>query len=86
MDEKAILEPCLTSHSPELPFRESIATSEFDSITDQQALLVWPWLVIGTLVGTALLITLPIGAAVWWITLFLSRSAARLEVCDLICM
>lgn len=47
---------------------------------DCQALLIWPWLVVGTLVGTALLITLPIGAAVWWITLFLSRSSARLEV------
>jgi hypothetical protein len=47
---------------------------------NQKALLIWPWLVVGTLVGTALLITLPIGAAIWWITLFLSRSSARLEV------
>ncbi|WVN87054.1 uncharacterized protein L203_102230 [Cryptococcus depauperatus CBS 7841] len=44
------------------------------------ALLVWPLLVAGTLAGTALLITLPIGAAVWWLTLFISRSAARLEI------
>ncbi|WVF68876.1 hypothetical protein IAT40_003649 [Kwoniella sp. CBS 6097] len=43
------------------------------------ALFVWPFLVAGTLAGTALLITLPIGAAVWWLTLFISRSAARLE-------
>ncbi|WWC73409.1 uncharacterized protein I206_107376 [Kwoniella pini CBS 10737] len=43
------------------------------------ALLVWPFLVAGTLAGTVLLITLPIGAAVWWLTLFISRSAARLE-------
>ncbi|KIR60258.1 hypothetical protein I312_104194 [Cryptococcus bacillisporus CA1280] len=43
------------------------------------ALLVWPPLLVGTLAGTALLITLPIGAAVWWITLFIARSAARLE-------
>ncbi|OWT39200.1 hypothetical protein C362_02790 [Cryptococcus neoformans Bt1] len=43
------------------------------------ALLVWPPLVVGTLAGTALLITLPIGAVVWWITLFIARSAARLE-------
>ncbi|RXK38006.1 hypothetical protein M231_04675 [Tremella mesenterica] len=44
------------------------------------ALFVWPFLVAGTLAGTALLITLPIGAAVWWLTLFISRSAARLEM------
>ncbi|WRT69395.1 uncharacterized protein IL334_006379 [Kwoniella shivajii] len=43
------------------------------------ALFVWPFLVAGTLAGTALLITLPLGAAVWWLTLFISRSAARLE-------
>ncbi|WVR08317.1 hypothetical protein IAU60_005370 [Kwoniella sp. DSM 27419] len=43
------------------------------------ALFVWPPLLAGTLAGTALLITLPIGAAVWWLTLFISRSAARLE-------
>ncbi|WWC95282.1 hypothetical protein V866_002141 [Kwoniella sp. B9012] len=43
------------------------------------ALLVWPFLVAGTLAGTVLLITLPLGAAVWWLTLFISRSAARLE-------
>ncbi|WWD15583.1 hypothetical protein CI109_100005 [Kwoniella shandongensis] len=43
------------------------------------ALFVWPPLLVGTLAGTALLITLPIGAAVWWLTLFISRSAARLE-------
>ncbi|WVQ75286.1 hypothetical protein IAR50_004900 [Cryptococcus sp. DSM 104548] len=43
------------------------------------ALMVWPWLLIGTLVGTALLITLPLGAMVWWLTLFIARSAARLE-------
>lgn len=45
-----------------------------------QALLVWPPLLVGTLVGTALLITLPIGAVVWWLTLFIARSAARFEV------
>ncbi|ORX38073.1 hypothetical protein BD324DRAFT_624406 [Kockovaella imperatae] len=44
------------------------------------ALLVWPFLLAGTLAGTALLITLPLGAAVWWLTLFLARSAARLEI------
>ncbi|ODO00529.1 hypothetical protein L198_02848 [Cryptococcus wingfieldii CBS 7118] len=43
------------------------------------ALLVWPWLLVGTLAGTALLITLPLGAIVWWLTLIISRSAARLE-------
>ncbi|ORY35021.1 hypothetical protein BCR39DRAFT_516204 [Naematelia encephala] len=43
------------------------------------ALLVWPFLVAGTLAGTALLITLPIGVTVWWLTLIISRSAARLE-------
>ncbi|WVQ79485.1 hypothetical protein IAT38_001584 [Cryptococcus sp. DSM 104549] len=43
------------------------------------ALVVWPPLLAGTLAGTVLLITLPIGAAVWWLTLFISRSAARLE-------
>ncbi|WWC93101.1 uncharacterized protein L201_008067 [Kwoniella dendrophila CBS 6074] len=43
------------------------------------ALFVWPFLVAGTLAGTVLLITLPLGAAVWWLTLFISRSAARLE-------
>ncbi|KAK8870124.1 hypothetical protein IAR55_000694 [Kwoniella newhampshirensis] len=43
------------------------------------ALFVWPPLLVGTLAGTALLITVPIGAAVWWLTLFISRSAARLE-------
>ena len=48
--------------------------------SDEQALLVWPPLLVGTLVGTALLITLPLGAAVWWITLFISRWAARMEV------
>lgn len=34
----------------------------------------------GTLVGTILLITLPIGVVIWWLTLFIARSAARLEV------
>ena len=41
---------------------------------------MWPPLLVGTLAGTALLITLPIGAAVWWLTLIIARSAARLEV------
>ncbi|KAL7424856.1 hypothetical protein Q5752_000541 [Cryptotrichosporon argae] len=43
------------------------------------ALLVWPPLLAGTLAGTALLITLPIGAVVWWLTLIIARSAARFE-------
>ncbi|CAD6591338.1 MAG: hypothetical protein TREMPRED_006073, partial [Tremellales sp. Tagirdzhanova-0007] len=43
------------------------------------ALLVWPPLVAGTLAGTALLITLPIGAAIWWLVLIISRSAAHFE-------
>lgn len=46
----------------------------------RQALLVWPFLLVGTLVGTALLITLPLGVAVWWLTLIIARSAAKLEV------
>lgn len=44
------------------------------------ALAVWPLLVAGTLAGTALLITLPLGAVVWWLTLILSRTWARLEL------
>lgn len=41
---------------------------------------MWPFLLVGTLAGTALLITLPLGVIVWWLTLILARSAARLEV------
>ncbi|KAI9631761.1 uncharacterized protein MKK02DRAFT_35587 [Dioszegia hungarica] len=44
------------------------------------ALLIWPFLFAGTVAGTALLITLPIGAAVWWLTLILARTAARVEI------
>jgi hypothetical protein len=46
-----------------------------------QVLLLWPLLVVGTLTGTVLLITLPLGALIWFITLILARSACRLEVC-----
>ncbi|WOO84787.1 uncharacterized protein LOC62_06G008299 [Vanrija pseudolonga] len=44
------------------------------------ALALWPPLLVGTLVGTALLITLPIGAVFWWLTLVLARWAARVEL------
>lgn len=43
-------------------------------------LLVWPPLLVGTLAGTVLLITLPIGAVVWWLTLMIARWAAREEL------
>jgi len=42
--------------------------------------LVWPFLVAGTLAGTALLVVLPLGALVWLLTLLLSRSVSRLEI------
>ncbi|KAJ9107297.1 hypothetical protein QFC21_000747 [Naganishia friedmannii] len=45
-----------------------------------QVLLLWPLLVVGTLTGTVLLITLPLGALIWFITLILARSACRLEL------
>lgn len=45
-----------------------------------QAVLLWPLLVAGTLTGTVLLITLPLGALIWFLTLILARSACRLEV------
>ncbi|KAL1407659.1 hypothetical protein Q8F55_007092 [Vanrija albida] len=44
------------------------------------ALALWPLLLAGTLVGTALLITLPLGAVLWWLTLLLARWAARVEL------
>ncbi|KAJ9109504.1 hypothetical protein QFC20_003248 [Naganishia adeliensis] len=44
------------------------------------AILLWPILVVGTVTGTILLITLPLGALVWFITLILARSACRLEL------
>jgi len=40
---------------------------------------VWPPLLVGVLAGTALLITLPIGAVFWWLTLIIARWAAREE-------
>lgn len=43
-------------------------------------LLLWPPLLVGTLVGTALLITLPVGAVVWWLTLIIARWGAREEL------
>lgn len=57
-----------------------ITVNSAASLHTAKALLVWPFLVVGTVAGTALLITLPLGAAVWWLTLILARSAARLEV------
>jgi hypothetical protein len=45
-----------------------------------QALILWPPLLVGTLVGTATLIVLPVGISFWWLTLYITRSAARLEV------
>jgi hypothetical protein len=79
MAEKRVLAGVITSHSSEFPIRKWITVTAECALM-VKALAIWPWLVIGTLVGTALLITLPIGAAIWWITLFLSRSSARLEV------
>jgi hypothetical protein len=43
-------------------------------------LVLWPILIAGTLVGTVLLITLPLGALVWFLVLILARSFCRLEV------
>jgi hypothetical protein len=43
-------------------------------------LILWPILIAGTLVGTVLLITLPLGAMVWFLVLIISRSACRAEV------
>ena len=43
-------------------------------------LVLWPILIAGTLVGTVLLITLPLGAMVWFLVLILARSACRAEV------
>jgi hypothetical protein len=42
-------------------------------------LVLWPILIAGTLVGTVLLITLPLGAMVWFLVLILARSACRAE-------
>lgn len=41
---------------------------------------MWPLLLVGSLVGTVLLITLPIGVVVWWLTLIIARWAAREEI------
>lgn len=43
-------------------------------------LLVWPPLLVGTLAGTVLLVTLPIGAVLWWLTLIIARWAAQEEL------
>ncbi|CAK9781358.1 hypothetical protein CC85DRAFT_155845 [Cutaneotrichosporon oleaginosum] len=43
-------------------------------------LILWPPLLVGTAAGTALLLTLPLGAVVWWLTLLLARWAATLEL------
>ena len=43
-------------------------------------LVLWPILIAGTLVGTVLLITLPLGAMVWFLVLIIARSACRAEV------
>ncbi|KAG7580132.1 hypothetical protein FFLO_00103 [Filobasidium floriforme] len=43
-------------------------------------LVLWPILIAGTLVGTVLLITLPLGAMVWFLVLILARSACRAEI------
>lgn len=40
---------------------------------------LWPLLLTGTLVGTALLVTLPLGAVFWFATLILARAAAAVE-------
>jgi hypothetical protein len=44
------------------------------------ALAVWIYLFVGTLVGTTLLLTLPLGAVVWWLTLIGSRTFANTEL------
>jgi hypothetical protein len=45
------------------------------------ALAAWVLLFCGVVLGTTLLITLPFGVVFWFLTLFLSRSFARAEVC-----
>lgn len=42
--------------------------------------VLWPILVAGTLSGTILLITLPLGVLIWFLLLLISRSACRLEL------
>lgn len=44
-----------------------------------QNLALWPLLLAGTIVGTALLVTLPLGAVFWFATLLLARAGAALE-------
>lgn len=48
-------------------------------LTCPQNLALWPLLLTGTLVGTALLVTLPLGAVFWFATLILARAAAAVE-------
>jgi hypothetical protein len=44
------------------------------------ALIVWIYLFVGTLVGTTLLLSLPLGAMIWWLTLLGSRAFRNAEV------
>lgn len=72
---------CLLQFLPRPILPPPVSLGPQAHVADQtQALFVWPPLLVGTLVGTVLLITLPLGAAVWWLTLIIARSAARLEV------
>lgn len=63
-----------------LPFVSVLVSVGITANAASQAILLWPILVVGTVTGTILLITLPLGALVWFITLILARSACRLEV------
>jgi len=43
-------------------------------------LIAWLYLFLGVLVGTTLLLTLPLGALIWWLTLIGSRYFANVEI------
>ncbi|KDQ07159.1 hypothetical protein BOTBODRAFT_180911 [Botryobasidium botryosum FD-172 SS1] len=44
------------------------------------ATVAWVYLFVGTLVGTTLLLTLPLGCLIWWLTLFGARALTRFEL------
>ncbi|KAG8880773.1 hypothetical protein FRB97_000438 [Tulasnella sp. 331] len=44
------------------------------------ALVAWVYLFVGTLVGTTLLLLLPFGALIWWMTLIGARAFTRWEL------